>query len=176
MDAIDVMTEEISRFRGGVVLVTHDEGILRSLANKLIIFHEDRAVLFDGTYENFLETSGWEEEGPQKKVVTKKKFSKKSKKGNEAVKGKRPEPATNKSRSLSALTKEYEEVEEVIRALESELEDKNKEVLRLLDKQGNGPGIAGLYKAIGKTQSRIDAKYKKMEGLLADMDGLKAKG
>jgi len=176
MDAIDVMTEEISRFRGGVVLVTHDEGILRSLANKLIVFHEGRAVFFDGTYENFLDSTGWEEEGPPKKVVSKKKFSKKSKKGNGAGRGQRPEPAQNESRRLSALTKEYEEVEEVIRTLESELENKNKEVLLLLDKQGNGPEIAGLYKAIGETQSRIDAKYKKMEGLLAGMDGLKAKG
>ncbi len=62
MDSIQVMTQEISNFTGGVVIVTHDEEILRRLANKLIVFHEDRAVLFDGTYGDFLNTIGWEEE------------------------------------------------------------------------------------------------------------------
>jgi len=173
MDAIDVMTEEISRFKGGVVIVTHDEGILKDLANKLIIFHEDRAVLFDGTYENFLDTTGWEEEGPKKSGAAKKKLSKKSTKGRHAGKDKKPDPAREDRRRLKALTKEYEELEEKIKTLEAGLEEQNKEVQQLVSNGGEGAKIAGLYKAIGGAQSRIDARYKEMEGLLARMDEMK---
>lgn len=169
MDAIEVMTDEVSRFQGGVVIVTHDEGILRSLATKLIIFHEDRAELYDGTYDNFLETTGWEEEGPRKAPKPKKKPSKKSQKH----RVKEPDPAREDKRRLKALTKEYEEVESELKTLEGELEVKNNEVQKLVSKGGDGEKISVLYKDIAGTQSKIDQQYKKMEALLAQMDGLK---
>ncbi len=175
MDAIDVMTEEVSRFRGGVIIVTHDEGILKKLANKLIVFHEDRAVLFDGTYENFLETTGWEEEGPKKSLRANKKQDKKYKK----IKTKKPDSSKEDKLRLKTLTKEYEEVEEVIKTLESELEARNKEVQELVSRGGDaarGEKIKGLYRAIGETQSKIEGRYKKMERLLAGMDELKIEG
>ncbi|MFQ5354506.1 MAG: hypothetical protein ACE5DR_06115, partial [Thermodesulfobacteriota bacterium] len=169
MEAIEVMTEEVSRFQGGVVIVTHDEGILRSLATKLIIFHEKRVVLYDGTYDNFLETTGWEEEGLEKAPKPKKKSSKKSRKN----RTKEHDPLKEDKRRLKVLTKEYEEVEYDLKNLESELEIKNNEVQKLVSNGGEGVKIAGLYKDIAGTQSKIDQQYKKMEALLTEIDGLK---
>jgi len=168
MDAIDVMTEEVSKFKGGVIIVTHDEGILRALATKLIIFHEGRAVLFEGDYERFLETTGWEEEGPKKETSKKKKSSKGRKNKN-----KKSAPAGEDKRLLKTLTKEYEEVEGELKSLENTLEKENNEVQRLVTGGGEGVRIAELYKSIGAAQADIDSRYKKMEGLLEKMDELK---
>ena len=44
MDSIEVMTQEIKKFPGAVVIVTHNEEILRVLATKLIIFHKNKGA------------------------------------------------------------------------------------------------------------------------------------
>ncbi len=62
MQSIETLSEEIVRFPGAVILVTHSELLLRSSVNKLIIFHEGRADFFDGSYDEFLEKIGWESE------------------------------------------------------------------------------------------------------------------
>jgi ATP-binding cassette subfamily F protein 3 len=62
MESIETLSQEIIRFPGSVILVTHSELLLRSSVNKLIIFHEGRAEFFDGTYDEFLEKIGWESE------------------------------------------------------------------------------------------------------------------
>lgn len=62
MESIESLTSEIKHFKGAVIVVTHSELMLRSIANKLIIFHKGIAELFDGTYDEFLEKIGWETE------------------------------------------------------------------------------------------------------------------
>ena len=62
MESIATLSKEIVRFPGAVILVTHSELLLRSSVNKLIIFHEGRADLFDGNYDEFLEKIGWDSE------------------------------------------------------------------------------------------------------------------
>ncbi len=167
MDSIQVMTQEVSNFTGGVVIVTHDEEILRRLANKLVIFHEDRAVLFDGTYNDFLDTTGWEEEASHGGVAPKDKPSK------SCSKGRRSHPAKEEKRKLKALTRDYKEVENEIKALETDFEDKNNEVQKLVREGGEWANIQELYKAIGRLQSKIDAKYLEMEELFVRIDNLK---
>ena len=63
MESIEILSEEIVRFPGAVILVTHSELLLRAAVNKLIIFHQGKAEFFDGTYDEFLEKIGWESEG-----------------------------------------------------------------------------------------------------------------
>ncbi|HLE08854.1 MAG TPA: ABC-F family ATP-binding cassette domain-containing protein, partial [Thermodesulfobacteriota bacterium] len=43
MDSIQVMTQEVKKFPGAVVIVTHNEEMLRVLATKLVIFHKGTA-------------------------------------------------------------------------------------------------------------------------------------
>lgn len=175
MDSIQVMTQEVSNFAGGVVIVTHDEEMLRRLANKLVIFHEDRAVLFDGTYADFLDTTGWEEEasnGGGHSVPGSGGAAPKDKPSKRTSKGRRPDPAREEKRKLKTLTRDYEEVEGKIKALEADLEDKNNEAQLLARVGGEGPNIQKLYKAIGRVQAKIDAKYLEMEELFVRIDCL----
>ena len=78
MESIDALIESLQDFPGALLIVTHNEGILRALATKLIVFHRGKADVFDTTYDEFLEKIGWEDEeqgngkanGVQKKPTT----------------------------------------------------------------------------------------------------------
>lgn len=62
MDSIATLTESIENFPGATVVVTHSEEIIRRIATKLVVFHHGRVQVFDGSYDDFLEKIGWEEE------------------------------------------------------------------------------------------------------------------
>ena len=165
MDSIQVMTQEIKKFPGGVVIVTHNEEMLRALANKLVIFHENTAQFFPGTYDEFLETIGWEEESSLKKSTE--KPSRKYSKPEDAA------PAKKQTRELRSLKKDYENMETEILKLEDDLKNKNEEVLRMLQERDDVSRIQELYKTIGKMQLQIDDCYSKMEELFRQMDSLR---
>ena len=46
-------------FKGAVVIVSHDELIVGQIANKLVVYDDDRCFVFEGTYADFLERVGW---------------------------------------------------------------------------------------------------------------------
>jgi ATP-binding cassette subfamily F protein 3 len=62
MESIDSLIESLENFPGAVLIVTHNERILRALATKLIVFHRGKAEVFNSTYDEFLEKIGWEED------------------------------------------------------------------------------------------------------------------
>ena len=63
MDSIDALIESLQNFPGALLIVTHNERILRALATKLIVFHRGRVDVFNTGYAEFLEKIGWEDEG-----------------------------------------------------------------------------------------------------------------
>ncbi len=72
VESIEALIEELNDYAGALVIVTHSELILKTLAKNLIIFHQGRAEYFHGRYEDFLEKVGWEGEPiTEKKVKTK---------------------------------------------------------------------------------------------------------
>lgn len=66
LESIEILCQEINRFEGCVFLVTHSELLLDRLVNKLIVFRNGKAALFDGGYQDFLEKIGWDDEMPLK--------------------------------------------------------------------------------------------------------------
>jgi ATP-binding cassette subfamily F protein 3 len=166
MDSVQVLTQEVKKFPGGVVIVTHNEEILRALANKLVIFHKDTAEVFLGTYDEFLDTIGWEEESSAQ--------TPKGKPSNKNPKSEDRGLAKKQVQRLKSLKKVYEDMENEILGLEQYLKDKNEEVLEMVRERADGPDIQGLYRAIGDLQTRLDGRYAEMEELFRQMDGLQA--
>jgi ATP-binding cassette subfamily F protein 3 len=62
MESIDALIDSLQDFPGAVLIVTHNERILRALVTKLIVFHRGKVDVFNGSYDDFLEKIGWEEE------------------------------------------------------------------------------------------------------------------
>ena len=85
MESIDALIESLENFPGALLIVTHNEGILRALATKLIVFHRGKVDVFDTGYDEFLEKIGWEDEdqgngkgnGAQKKPTSRNNYDEK---------------------------------------------------------------------------------------------------
>jgi ATP-binding cassette, subfamily F, member 3 len=69
VESIETLIEELNDYEGALVIVTHSELILKTLAKNLIIFHRGRAEYFHGGYQDFLEKVGWEGEPVAEKKV-----------------------------------------------------------------------------------------------------------
>ena len=61
MESCDSLILALDNFKGAVLLVTHNEMLLHTLANRLIVFKNNTIFLFEGTYREFLEKEGWDE-------------------------------------------------------------------------------------------------------------------
>jgi ATP-binding cassette subfamily F protein 3 len=59
MQSVESMKEALEEFSGAVVIVSHDELIIDEIANKLLVFDDDKCFVFEGTYSYFLEKIGW---------------------------------------------------------------------------------------------------------------------
>lgn len=161
MESIEAMIEQVEEFPGALVIVTHNEDILRRLAQRLVIFHKGRAEFFDGDYEEFLEKIGWEEEGapPSKKA---KDSSKKEKTGDSGDRG----------REERTLKKKIEELESQIVSLETQLEDLNREAIELATRRSSAESLADLAKNISRTQMEIDVSYETLDRLARQLEDL----
>lgn len=62
MQSCDSLIEAIDDYNGSVVMVTHNESHLRSVADKLIVFDNNTIRVFHGTYDEFLADVGWLDE------------------------------------------------------------------------------------------------------------------
>lgn len=62
IESCESLVEAALDFTGTLIIVSHDEDLLRALATRLIVFDGDKAFQFDGTYDEFLEQVGWVEE------------------------------------------------------------------------------------------------------------------
>ncbi len=158
MYSIDSLCSAIEEFKGSTIMVTHSEMLLRRLADALIIFHKGGAEYFEGSYDEFLEKIGWEEEGivEQKPKITKPKIDNRDKKRL------RKEIIQKRSRENAPYKKEFEFCEEKIMEREEELELENEKLIKASE-SGDNPMIIELSQKIGKIQNDIDGLFERLE-------------
>jgi len=157
MQSIDALADAIDDFEGSLIMVTHSEMLLHRLADALIIFHKGGAEYFDGSYADFLEKIGWEEEeGTVKVKKAKPKINhKERKKLRKAV-----TQARNEVRK--PYTKEIKLCEEKIEVLEADMAVKN-EALEKASNAGDNDVIMELSKEVGIVQQEIDTFFERLE-------------
>ncbi|MGE3300037.1 MAG: ATP-binding cassette domain-containing protein, partial [Arcobacter sp.] len=156
MDSIDALTNAIKAFEGSCIIVTHSEDLLRAVCDRLIVFTNDGADYFNGTYDEFLEKIGWEEdETVEKKKVEKPKVNKKeSKKLRAAI-------VAEKSKATAPLKKQMQELEEEIAKLEDTLEDARVKLSRDIPKIEKE--IEQKFELLEATQFKLDDMNKEFE-------------
>jgi len=156
MQSIDALADAIEAFEGSLIMVTHSEMLLRRLADALIIFHKGGAEYFDGTYDEFLEKIGWEEEEGDAPKKKKPKINyKELKKLKKALTQERNE-------LRKPYTKEIKLCEEKIEKLEAELEAKNEE-LEKVSSSGDSTAMMDLSREVGLIQQEIDGFFERLE-------------
>ncbi len=169
MQSIDSLCNAIESFQGSTIMVTHSEMLLRKLATALIIFHKGTAEYFDGSYDDFLEKIGWEEEeGTVKPKKSKPKLDKKErKKLRTAIIQDKAKEAGPYRKELTFFENKIEELE----ALEATLNT----ALTQASSSGDNSAIMEHSKTLGETQKEIEVLFERLEVASEIMDKINSK-
>jgi ATP-binding cassette subfamily F protein 3 len=150
MESIDSLIESLQDFPGALLIVTHNERILRALATKLIVFHRGRLEVFNSGYDEFLDKIGWEEDSDtraQKKPMSRNHYAEK----------KEREKAERKERAR------IEKLETEIMKKENAL-NKYQEQLEIVAKRNDLAQITELSKKISLIRQEIEDLYSEYAG------------
>jgi ATP-binding cassette subfamily F protein 3 len=172
MQSCESLIEAIDAFDGSVILVTHNEEILHNIAEKLIVFDRDKIAVFDGTYQDFLDTRGWEDEmaeiksvygSTQKSAGQEKSLSQDKKKKLKAL------IIQDKSKTLRAIEAEIAIIEKQIFEAEKELAQNNEALIKAaVDK--NIQVLAQVPKINKKLQKDIETLYQELSEKIQKLD------
>lgn len=164
MDSIEALTKAIQNFEGSSIIVTHSEELLRATCDRLIVFSSVGATYFDGTYDEFLEKIGWEDEEPVSKP-------KKPKVNKQELKKLRSALVLEKSKTLSPIKKEIEGIETQIVKLEDMLETTKSALVEATNKIDNAK-VMELSKSVSKYEKDIEAKFEELTAVQYKLDEL----
>jgi ATP-binding cassette, subfamily F, member 3 len=167
MDSIAALTKAIKAFEGSSIIVTHSEELLREVCDRLIVFANDEATYFNGTYDEFLEKIGWDDDVVEVKKVKKPNVNKKE------IKKLRAAVVQEKSQATAPLKKEVQAQEEEILKLEALLDDEQNELTRLTQK-GDNHALTEVSKDIAKYEKLIAEKFEALAKTQTKLDALNA--
>ena len=167
MDACDALLAAIDNFDGAVIMVTHNEMFLHALADRLIVFDDVGARMFDGNYQAFLEKGGWgdtpvisrrRDEPADEITPALPRFNKKE------LRRLRSEIITDKSKVLKPMEDAIAKAENEIEKNEVLLGQLNQEIVEASE-QGDGVRIGPLSQQIRSCQEIIETRFAEMEQL-----------
>lgn len=157
MEACDAFVEALADFSGAVILVTHNELFLHALANRLLVFKSDRISLFEGTYAQFLEKEGWEDE--DRELEKKPKVPGLSKK---ELRQKKGELIALKSQQIKPYKKSIARLEDKIQATDDRIAKLN-ELLLSASNKGDGEKIQEYAKELARLEKENDDLFEKLD-------------
>ncbi len=158
MDSVESLIQALEKYQGALLIVTHNEEMIKRLATKLIVFHRSGAECFQGNYEDFLEKIGWESEKDEAAVVMKKPKSAAEKK---RLRG---ELVLERAREIKPLQEKMEKLEEIIVKFEEILSKKQIELNLAAEKQQNHL-IPELSKSYGEFSSKVDELFNELSSV-----------
>jgi ATP-binding cassette subfamily F protein 3 len=168
MEACDSLLSALDQFEGAVIMVTHNEMFLHAIAERLIVFTQKGASLFEGTYQAFLDLDGWETEkeaSPQDAEPLQSKPAKNKK----ALRRQRSEIISQKSKTLKPLESRILATETAIERLEKQLTELNQAMQQASQAQ-DGTQIADISQSIHSCQQKIDHLFDELEDATLALD------
>jgi ATP-binding cassette subfamily F protein 3 len=171
MESIDSLIEALEVFKGAVMIVTHSEMVLHAVARKLIVFDNDEVKVFDGTYQDFLDRVGWENEGdaePSQASMSPRLTSTPSinKKNLRKLKA---EIMTERTKTIGPIQKEVSGIEEDITRLEKQIDNDTAKLLEASVK-GDGAQIKSLSLTIHGAKEKIELLFKKLAASTEELE------
>jgi len=171
MESCDALLVAIDNFDGVVIMVTHNEMFLNALAQRLVVFQNNRIEVFEGIYGSFLEKVGWEEESPAQKSAGKETVQEQvsSKPAKKEIRQRRSEIITERGRVLKPLKQGIVKAEGDIEKFEDELEELN-QAMQKASQNHDGKKIAELSRSIHKCRFEIDSLFDRLEELTETLE------
>jgi ATP-binding cassette, subfamily F, member 3 len=169
MESSDSLLAALDSFDGTIVMVTHNEMFLHALAERLIVFQSGGLMVFDGTYQEFLDQGGWEEEEglrPERKDAAPEAKGGRQKK---ELRRLRSELTAERSRAVKPLENRISRAENEIGTEEKKLQELGREMAEASRAQ-DGNRIREISQAIHNAQTVIDRRFEELEKLTVLLD------
>ncbi len=167
MESCDALLAALDSYEGAVVVVTHNEMFLNALAERLIVFQDDRVSVFEGGYDRFLEKIGWAEE--KEGAASAPQAVQAAKSGSKEARKLRAELITRRAKVLKPLENGIARAENAIDALEKQLKTLHEEMIAASE-NGDGGLISSLSQEIHRCEREIDALFDELTELNRQFD------
>jgi ATP-binding cassette, subfamily F, member 3 len=165
MESTLAFMEAVAEFPGAVIMVTHSEMLLHQLATRLIVFDGQHAFLFEGTYQDFLDRIGWQDE----KDLADSLRSAPSVESKKERRKRRAEIIAERSKLINPLKDRILEIETAIMELEEKVTEENRSLIEL-SKTGFGEDAAEISQALHTHKAEIENLFEKLEELVEEHD------
>ena len=163
LESCESLLEAIEEFPGSLMMVTHNERYLHRLATRLIVFDRGKVIVFEGTYQEFLDKIGWENENEKKQSSIRRK--KPEIYGKKAIKQEKAKLIQEKTKVLGLLEQEIKELETEITRLEKKSHMCTEGIIKASE-SGDAAAIAELSKQSHHLRPEIEKCYSKLDVVL----------
>ena len=175
MESCDAMLAAIDSFDGTVIMVTHNEMFLHALADRLIVFQNDGAYVFEGSYQEFLDKEGWkcEETTSEPESVSGDKENAYLKLTKKEMRRRRSKFINERAKVLKPMEQRILKVENTIVKHENQL-DELSAAMQAATQVQDGDKIAALSQSIHNCRSMIDKLFDELEQSTSTFEQKKA--
>ena len=172
MQSGEALIEAVEKFPGAVLIVTHNEELLHKTANRLIVFDNNQVFLFEGTYQDFLDRIGWQEEeglSRKNKEARDAQSGQNSYAKKQELKRQRAELLNRKSKILTPLKGQIATLENKITALEESVKQQTQTLIEI-SVNGFGDEAAKLSRNINREKELIEKAFEELAELSAKFE------
>ena len=175
LESCDALLTAVELFQGTVIMVTHNEMFLHSLAERLIVFQDNDIHVFDGSYQEFLDAGGWHDEKPpvQRVAITAPTRGQGTRPAKKEVRRKRSEIISRRAKTVKPLERRIKRLETDIESQEVVLENLNQQ-MQQASQNREGSRIEKLSQSIHSCQLAINELFDKLEIATEELDVQKA--
>ena len=166
MYSSEALKRAIKNFPGAVIIVTHSEGFIEEIANRLVIFDRGKVDVFEGTYKDFIRRIGWNSEDGQGGKESSKKSA-----GPKLSKKELRQLRAKKAEKLGPIKKQIKKIENEITSLEKQVAKDNAELVERTV-SGFGQKEAELSKDIADNKARIEELFQELEVKSSELEEL----
>ncbi|MFZ5563222.1 MAG: ABC-F family ATP-binding cassette domain-containing protein [Thermodesulfobacteriota bacterium] len=168
MESCDAFLDAVNEFPGAVIIVTHNEMFLHTLANRLIVFQAGGASLFEGTYQDFLDRVGWEEESSRAggRRADRSREDGLSKKD---LRKQKADQLARRAALIGPLKKRMAEVEKAIEKGEAAIDRLNTDMVTA-SHAGDRDAIARFSREYHETSEKVNRLYDELDTLTTDLE------
>ncbi|MCU0230691.1 MAG: ATP-binding cassette domain-containing protein, partial [Acidobacteria bacterium] len=175
LESCDALLEALDAFGGTLILVTHNEMFLHALAERLIVFREDSVEVFEGTYQEFLDKGGWQDEKPSARAEAEAPGAPAEtlKAARKELRRRRSEIAARSARALKPLEDRMKRLERDIERRDAEMAAHSRD-MQAASESRDGTRIAELSQAMHACQKETDRLFDELDRATREHEGIKA--
>jgi ATP-binding cassette subfamily F protein 3 len=164
MESSDALLAALDSFGGTLILVTHNEMFLHALAERLIVFHEDRVEVFEGSYQEFLEKGGWQDEKTAPRPEAAPAAPEAPRASRKELRKRRSEVLARRARALKPLEDKMARLERNIEAGDAQLRRLQAE-MQAASESRDGARIAEISQSLHAGRAAIDKAFDELDRL-----------